>query len=691
MISETAPANLEDGTVDTQDIFDLDILSDAELLHGFRNSIQDSKNHWNKKYDLDNLRTENRKLWLAQHYDPYDLYEHQTEYIDNRIFIDVEASIAYTTARVGQSEVYPAQDTDMSKNLAESVEKATRAHAEMDKINKKARRVARHNFLSHLGLAKMRYDEQSGRIVTDVVDPKRVVISKEAMEDGNPRFIAEYIEASIAELIQKFPDKEPELRKKYGIIVGTQKQLSQVVDYVEIWFTYFDDDYNSCEGMVAFVDSLVLGKMKNPNWIYKNTKEVEANFLDYPPKPYIPLNAFNDGLTYIDPTGAIQQAKRMQYNLNKRGRQITDNADYSNAGWVFSGKAITKPEAENLIGAPNEKIIVDAEDVRTAVQRFPAPLLPQYVVQDKYDARAQIDAIFATSSSFKGEGSNNKTLGQDVLEKEQSQIRQDIYIDAIDEFMDRYYKMLVQFMKVYYDEDQWYKYLGDDGRFVSVAINADKIEDGIDIKVSNGSSVAVDKDRMQVIALQLSKANKISTLDLYKALQLPDPEQMYENWVKESVDPTLLVEDIKKEEFEESAFEDITILNAGKVQKPTENISKEHLDFHRRYMLKSEFINSSDKVKKLHVDHVTLETEALRQILLAEETQLPTDQENQGLQEKMMAAAGQITPQGQPNGMPPQQGSGQPANVNLSALGSTPQYPPGTPKVARNNPQDMVQ
>lgn len=672
-----------DGVIEATEIFDLD-LDEGVLLKNFRRAITDSEGYWNraKGFNLAEIRQENKKLWLGNHYDEYELHDHQTPYIDNRTFISVESSIAYVTAKVAQPEVYPAQDTDVSKYLAQDLQRALVAHAELDRLDQKARRISRHAYIAHLGMGKLRYDYDKDCIVTEVVDPECIVVDKDAKEGDNPRFIAEYLDASVEELIHRFPDSKDKIMAELGYKRGTTLQMQKRIRYIEIWFTYYDKSNSKCEGVMWFFNNCVLGKMKNPNWVYKDSKEEKYNFLDHPPKPYIPLNFYNDGMSYIDPTGAIQQAAPLQYALDKRGRQIVDNADQANAGWVFSGHALSKSDAEAMIGAPNEKIIVDAEDVRTAAQRFPAPILPAYVIQDKFDMRTEMDQVFGTPNIFRGESSGSATLGQDVIAKQQSQIRQDIFVDAIDDWMHKYYRMLVQFMKVYYTEDHWYRISGKNGQFDSIVMKADKIEDGIDVRITAGSTVKVDKDRMQTVALTLAKLGLIDPISIYEDLELPNPADRIERLVQWKLDPTVLVENAKNDEFDQQAFIDITILNAGKKAKPQEIMSQEHLDYHRKYMISSEFISLPDKIKQLHVDHVTLETETLRQLLLLEQTQMPTPAETQ----QMMPGQPPMpnAPQGgqAPAGQPPMQGNMPPnllkptSNPASPQLGSAPTLPP---------------
>lgn len=691
-----------DGQTDLEEIFNLDI-SDRDFITYASNALTKAKAAWDSDFNLTENRAVSTKLWLGDHYEEYELYEHETPVVDNRIFISLESNLNYATGEIANPEVYPgggevnSKPSEASQIMAKDVRMALKAHAADDRMKIKAKRITRMCEIKQIGVSKLRFDKAQDKIVSEVVDPDKIVFDRAAKEGIAPRFVGEYVSMSVEEMIAMWPEKKAEIFKLCDIKQGTPNQVQARYDVVEFWWHFYEGS-EKIHAVAWFFKNIVLGKMKNPNWNYKQSAESKANFLPEPPMPYIFMNHINDGQSIIDPTTTILQASSLQYALNKNNRIILDNAEAGNGSLVLSGKAIQKKEAENLVGSPREKIVVDADDVRTAAMRLAPDLLPDSVFRNKMDLRQEIDNIFGTSNVFRGEGGGNATLGQDVIQKEQSQTRQNDLVDAIDDFMERYYRLVVQFMKVYYTKEHWYQVTGDNGDFDYVMMKNDKIEDGIDIRVTAGSSVAVDKDRQQQIGMMLAKAQLIDPMTLYTDLELPDPQQRYERLIKHTLDPALMLESLKKEQFDREAFIDIETVAGGGEAEPRDIINEEHLKYHTEYFQKAEFQelkkNEPERAQKL-IEHVALESETLRKMLLVAETQMPTPEEQAAMQPQVDPETGEPIAPAQPGapapggapGQPPAQTSG-PQSMPLGT--GQPAYPPGTPMAARSEQPGVV-
>jgi hypothetical protein len=99
-----------------------------------------------------------------------------------------------------------------------------------------------------------------------------------------------------------------------------------------------------------------------------------------------------------------------------------------------------------------------------------------------------------TPSEFSGSKNGDaeaETLGQAVMRKNQASGRQDLYVRAIDRFMDRYFQYLVQMMVVWYTERHFFVFNGGDGSFDYVTISRDLIEDGIAVNVKSWYQLAI--------------------------------------------------------------------------------------------------------------------------------------------------------------------------------------------------------
>lgn len=602
----------QDGVVDNLDALDIS-LSDQEIIGALHGRIEDSKSYWNspRGYDLESVRNENVNLHLGKQVDKNALYAHQVPYVDNEIFVGVESILAYVTSQTPQPEVYPAQDSQESKILATDLEKVMLAHSDRFDLPRKMEGAVRNMLLKRVGFLKLRNDPfhgKNGDIVPEVVNPDNIIVDKNAAMGENPGFIAHVLKCSVDELVARFPKKKDEIFAAVGIVRGTPKQMGNTVVYREVWCTYWDNGAPK-EGVVWYFKNVVLDKDLSPNWDYDNE---DNNFLDLPVKPFIPFNYINDGSHWIDQTSPVEQAAHQQHILNKRGRQIVENADKANPTKVFAADLMDKNDAENLTGDPNQSIIVKGNDVNKAITIVQGQQLPNFVMDDKMDARQSVHNILGTPPQFTGAGQDKgATLGQDLMAKNQAQARQDAIVRAIDSAMNNYFKLLAQLMKVHYTEQHYFTINGGDGQFDYIAMSSEKIEPGTTIKVKSGTSLAFDKQRHQAVALQLAKLNRISTYDLYKDLQLDNPQKRYDNWMKSTTDPAALSSDIKGDEADRTAYIDFIEILAGIEVKPRDDIEPEHLLAHQKQLVTDKFMNADPEKQQALIQHIRGESDSL--------------------------------------------------------------------------------
>lgn len=616
-----------EGVIEEDVIFDLD-MKDEEVIALVKKKVEKAESFWNSTFKWDKVREKNEKYWLGEQIDKKKLYDHNVPYVENRVFLDIETSNSILNSRTPEPEVFPAQNTETSKKIAEDIEKGLLAHSEKHQIQDKFRFILRHMKLYRIGCLMLRWDEDFGRIgdiVPEYIMPEDLILDPDARPGENPKIGGRYLDQTVEELILKFPDKQEEIFKRLDIQRGTKSQLGKIVRYKEIWFTYYKGGKPQ-EGVCWMFNDLLLGKMRNPNWVYAEGNEYKKNFLDRPLKPFIYFTYLNLGRHLVGSTSEIEQAIPLQDVLNKRGKQIVENADHANSGWVF-GKGFSAEDAELLTGDPDEKIITDSDNVNNTVARFPGAQLPAFVLQDKREARDAIDNMFSVHSVTRGEESSNKTLGQDQLQIQQDMTRQDDLVRCFESGVDQYYKHLLQMMKVYYTEEHMYRINGEDGQFDTVVMKADNIEDGIDVKVKVGSTLPIDKAALRKISMELVGAGLGDPMSLYEDLGLPNARKRMERLLKWKMDPASFADDVRKEKFERDAFMDIQILNRGKMAEPRKGITPEHLEYHTEYMMGREYREAKDEVKQMHVDHVSMETEDLRQTADLRATQLPTDED----------------------------------------------------------------
>jgi hypothetical protein len=181
--------------------------------------------------------------------------------------------------------------------------------------------------------------------------------------------------------------------------------------------------------------------------------------------------------------------------------------------------------------------------------------------------------------------------------------------------------MLFQFMKVHYTEEHWQSIAGDDGTFDYVMMQRDRLADGMDVYVKSGTMLPLDDSRLANVAVKLASMDRISNLDLYNLLKLPNAEEMVENFVKDKIDPTLLVKNMNEDEGDRTAFMDYEVIKAGKYAPPREDPEAGHIDTHREQMMRDEYTTGTDKdgnvvwtpeKRQAFVAHVRAEMESLQ-------------------------------------------------------------------------------
>lgn len=672
-----------DGQIDLVPSLTLDV-DDHQLIANLNNRIDDSQNYWNepKGFNLRTDRAKGVKMYMGQYVDEGQLYRFQIPYVENEIFVAVETIVSYLTSQVPNAEVYPSQDTTQSKTLASDLEKGLRGHSQCMELPRHLESAVRNLLIKRVGFLYLWYDPDygpNGEIRVKSLNPDHVVIDKNAERGENPAFICIYRKDSVEELIYRFPDKKAAILKELGQHYP-KDEMSPTVDWKEVWLTHYDDG-KPVEACVSYFGNLMLAKYKNPNWMYANS---EKNFLPMPLKPIIPINYINDGMHWIDQTTPVEQASWIQEVLNKRGRQIMENADTANGFLVISSDAMSMDDAENLTGDPNQKLVIDThgEPIGESIMNITGRELPNYVVEDKVDLRNTVHSIMGTPPQMRGEEGNAETLGENLMVKNQAAGRQDLITRAIDAGLTRYFNYLVQMMTVHYTEKHFQTVNSADGDFDYIVLHRDLIEKGTNIFVKDGSTLPFDKSRQEAVALNLARAGLIDPLHLYQDLHMDNTQKRYDAWAKWKTDPMSLAREAFDEMDDTTAYIDWLEALAGQKPEPREDAKKEHILAHRKQMISDAFLTAPRKIQTNFISHVTAEVNSLS---------LRTDLEQMALEgAQALLPSNPIQPQPpgppaptgmEPPGAPPQGGMTGPSGPGVGGppppgAGMAPPVPP---------------
>lgn len=574
-------------------------MDDDDLDKMLISSLEADRSHWNQApWNLQETDENNTAFFLGDQLDEKDFLIKDVKYKDNRIFSSVRAILSYATGQLAKPDITPSKGDEVYLKGARDIGSALYQHSADEKAEYKVRAAVLNLITRKRGYLKLRWDPNlglDGDIVTEVCNPEDIIISRYGKYLQNPDKIYHRIRCTIDELCARFPDKAEEIKVAYSIRRGTYSQVSKMVTYFECWFTYYESGKPK-EGVAWFIHEkkLILGKEKNPNWVYfKNQKkEKEANVTSFPPKPFVTFNYINTGHSYIDETCLVEQAMPLQIALNKRMRQIGDNADYVNGKWVYSKKAFSQEDARNLINKGARTLAgTKSEDVTKALINVAPQQLGAWVENTIYDYRNEIDGIMGTPSQFKGADPGSKdTLGRDLMIKQQAGALQDDLVRAISMSMEEYYKLKLQLMRVNYTDDHWFQTKGGDGKYQFILINGDSFDTNVKVGVQIDSTLPLDKAMIRQTAMDLwTQGNAIDYRTLMEDLGLPNPDVRAERYLKSQLDPVKYLQSIELSQIDTDAESDIMLLIANKVPEERDDYSMDYFNYFNEFLTKNRF------------------------------------------------------------------------------------------------------
>lgn len=611
-------------------------MSDDDLDKMLINSLEADRAHWDKKpWNLTESDLKNTSFLLGDQLNDKDFLRSDTKYVDNRLFSSVRAILSYATGQLAKPQITPSKGDEVYLKGARDIGSALYQHASDDKVEHKVRAAVLNLITRKRGYLKLRFDPNiglNGDIVTEVCNPEDVIVDRYAGYLQNPKKIYHRIRCTVDELCLRFPDKDTEIKEAFSIRRGVYSQTSRMVTYFECWFTYNGDDGKPKEGVCWFIAEkhLILDKMPNPNWIYMKSekKEKEANVVSVPPKPFVIFNYINTGHSYIDETCLVEQARPLQIMLNKRLRQVGENADYVNGRWVASKKAFSQEDARNLINKGAKTVaMADREDVSNSLINVAPNQLGSWVENTIIDARNEIDGMMGTPSQFKGSQPDTQdTLGRDMMVKQQAGALQDDLVRCVSLGMEEFYKMLLQMFRVYYTDDYWFQTQGGDGKYEFILINGDKLDSNVKVSVETDSTLPLDKAMIRATAMNLwTSGNAIDIKTLYEDLGLPNPDIRAERYYESNTNPMGYMQSIKQEDINAEAESDIDLLISNKVPEERDEYDQAYFDYFNKFMASNRFAKLQDKdpkaAQRITAFLMATQHAALQSVLLQEQMQ----------------------------------------------------------------------
>jgi hypothetical protein len=652
---------------------------DDKLRNMLIRSLEVNRDYWNQApWKLQDTDTQNVSYFFGDQSDGNSyIMDQSSAYKDNRLFTGVRAILSYATGQLAKPELTPSKPDDINLKAARDLQMALYQHSMDEKVDLKVKATVLNLIIRKRGFLKLRYDPNAGtdgEVITEVVNPEDIIIDRNAKYLDNPNVIYHRLRCSVDELVRRFPDKEDDIRRIYGIKQGRYTQMSRLVTYWEAWFTYIDGDKEK-EGVAWFLadGELILDKMPNPNWIYtgNDKKDKQRNLVSCPPKPFVPFNYMNMGESYIDETSLFEQAKPQQEIINRRGRQIMDNADFVNGRWVASKDAFNEEDAQKLINkGPKTVALAKGQDISRSLVNVGAQEMSTYAVNTLYDARSEVDNILGTPAQFRGaQPQTSDTATRDLMVKNQAGALQDDLVLAVANAMETYYKLKLQLMNVNYNEDHWFTCKGGDGKYIFIMLNGKNIDSNVKIGVQTDSTLPLDKQAIRSTAMQLWTAgNAIDYLTFMEDLGLPDPQIRTERYFKSQMDPQGYLKSIELSQINTDAESDIQLILLGREPEERDHYSVDYLNYFNNFVASNRFAKLKEEQQAkitewlMAVQHVMNNVAGLQALLLNEADMLIPPAPQPGMEQPLPQDPNQpVNPEQQlpPLPVPPEAGQGE--------------------------------
>lgn len=621
--------NIEEGIEEAKELLSLD-MSDDDLVRQITKDIQDSQ----PLYSLMKTRMdENEAYYLGDQLDKA-VFTYELPTAENLLYRDLETGISIITAKRKEPLVMPAQDTDESRILKQKTQQFLTWKWHEQDMSIKYEDWIRKAEISKIGVFKIRYDQNKDDFEINVLRSQRIMIDKDATDEYNARYIIEFKQDTMADLIGLFPKAKTKLKQAYGEKMGT------LVHYVEYWTNEF---------VVWKVKNIILDKKKNPYWNWDESEKTKSgetkreqslkklkkrwiektkeeklenillNYFDFPRKPYVILSIKNLGKNIYSDTTDFEQAKTAQDIINRRKRQIDKAAQFALGRNVWSGSFITKQEAKKATANPNSDMWIPRGKASDAVEHIaPKPVSP-VLFEDLLDTKQEIDNLMSTHGTTRGERGPQETATGRTILREGDFGRIDLTVRRADKKLELLYGWMLQMVKVFYTEQHYIKLLGSEGATTYLDYSQDDVEDGIEIIVK--SELTADKATQRQQAIERLGTGTIDPLTMFEKLEEANPKEQTRRLVYYLTDPKLYVAEfaidentpgVERNPVYKAKQENKQILQ-GEPVPPFEEADIDHLREHDKFAKSGELEKEEANILQNFYDHVSAETEIVKQ------------------------------------------------------------------------------
>lgn len=367
--------------------------------------------------------------------------------------------------------------------------------------------------------------QDNGEVTIELRKPQNLVLDPEGYVDEFGDFqgwIGDRIEKPASWFIEKFPKYKEYISLKVNAKLGTKISATEWWND-EFCFTTFQE--------------VVLDKHKNEFFNYpKPPQESIAgepvapqiqppNHFASPKKPF----TFFGGIFSLqeepyDFTNLIEQNIANQDRINDRDEQITKNLASGNNAIAISGQSFSSETADQAVATfYQEGMLLIPDGNMEAVKRIPASALPSGILEAQESDIQELRMVYGTSGLVPNQNPDEAVRNNIMNEQHDSSRIGGGVGDRIEITAENMFNWLAQLYAVFYDLPHYGAVMGNAAAVEYVSLSAQDMQRKFVITVAPNSMAPKDEVSERNQAIQLAEQKLLDPINLFKALNDPDP------------------------------------------------------------------------------------------------------------------------------------------------------------------------
>lgn len=481
-----------------------------------------------QEFGIDQRSRTNNNFWSGKQIDEAALDKrYQMGHVNNVIYPDLENRIMLAAGRTPDIILLPPDHDQQNLEAARSLQAVMRERIDSSTIKRLIKDGLRNLHTDFIAIIKPLWNPHTKDFTFELLLTENVYFGKgsKVPHDGytidGSDMVMQWVEEPVKVVMAKFPNSANELMQRLAAQNKDKNKLPSHIRYMEVHFTWYDDQGKPIEGVCWKYQNLILDKMKQPYYNYNG----DNNFFDRPHKPYILFSYQNRGRSVYDSTTTVEQAVPINRVVNKRSRQITEINDRVVPKLAFKGGVISAEMSRNISTSPKEAIVLtsDVDDINKAMALIPSQPPNRMLYEDLLYNTGRIDTLMATHGTTRGETGAESGVSKQIS-REGDLITSDDLVDIVVERV--VYEMTcwgLQFMRLYYDDDREPVRLNDStGETSFVKLTRPVINTKVDVVVKASTN---DKQVRRADAIQMLNAKSIDPFSLFEDLDVPNPKE----------------------------------------------------------------------------------------------------------------------------------------------------------------------